>query len=101
MSLTKFTGNTNVISELSDTPTETAVELKAKFDEAGNSIKNYINSTLTEETEQLVANTKTNLQTSIANTRTELTEGINDVEENLTTELNKKLSFTLLEEWED
>lgn len=82
MSLTKFTGNTNVISELSDTPTETATELKAKFDEAGTSIKNYLNNTLTEETEQLVSTTRTNLQTLIANLRTELITLINTNNQN-------------------
>lgn len=82
MSLTKFTGNTNVISELSDTPTETATELKAKFDEAGTSIKNYLNNTLTEETDQLVSTTRTNLQTLIANLRTELITLINTNNQN-------------------
>ena len=34
MSLTKFTENTNVISQLPDTPSLPADQLKAKFDEA-------------------------------------------------------------------
>lgn len=62
MSLTKFTGNTNVVSQLADVPVQTGDELKAKFDEAGTSIKNYLNNTLTTETEQLVATEKTTLQ---------------------------------------
>jgi microcystin-dependent protein len=62
MSLTKFTGNTNVVSQLADVPVQTGDELKAKFDEASTAIKNYLNNTLTTETDQLVATEKTALQ---------------------------------------
>ena len=80
MSLTKFTENTNVISELPDAPSMSAQEIKAKFDEAGTKIKNYINNTLTEETEQLVSGTKTSLQSLISalgtQIRSEITAGL-------------------------
>lgn len=49
MSLSKFTGEVNVIQSLPDKPTATAAELKAEFDKAPGRIKTYINSTLTEE----------------------------------------------------
>lgn len=62
MSLTKFTGNTNVISQLADIPVQTGDDLKAKFDEAETAIKNYLNNTLTTEVDQLVATEKTALQ---------------------------------------
>lgn len=62
MSLTKFTGNTNVVSQLADVPVQTGDELKAKFDEASTAIKNYLNNTLTTETDQLVATEKKELQ---------------------------------------
>ena len=80
MSLTKFTGNTNVISQLADVPVQTGDELKAKFDEAGTSIKNYLNNTLTTETEQLVATEKTTLQALITalgtQIRSEISAGV-------------------------
>ena len=53
MSLTKLTKDLSIISKLSDEPNDidglTADELKAKFDEAGNSIKDYLNNTMTPE----------------------------------------------------
>lgn len=49
MALSKFTGETNNIQSLPDQPTETAMELKAKFDKTGAELKDYINNTLTEE----------------------------------------------------
>lgn len=55
MSLSKLTENLNIISNLPDKPTETSEELKAKFDEAVNIIKEYINSELTTEIDQLIA----------------------------------------------
>ena len=82
MSLTKFTENTNVISELPDAPSMSAQEIKAKFDEAGTKIKNYLNNTLTDETEQLVSGTKTSLQTIISNLRTELISLITNTNQN-------------------
>ena len=94
MSLTKFTGNTNVISELPDTPTLTSEELKAKFDEAGANIKEYINETLTEETEQLVATEKSTLQTIISNTKAELNNTIAQLD-------SSTLKFTVAEEFEE
>lgn len=101
MSLTKFTGNTNVISELADTPSLTATEIKAKFDEADTAIKNYLNNTLTEETEQLVATEKSNLQTTIANTKTELNTNISGVASDLNELDSKTLKFVELKQWDD
>jgi hypothetical protein len=43
MKLNKFTEDMRIISKLSDNPTETASELKAKFDESGIKIQNFIN----------------------------------------------------------
>lgn len=72
MSLTRFTGNTNVISELADAPTLTAEQLKAKFDEADGSEKTYINNTLIPEIEQLIASEKATLQGLITALGTQL-----------------------------
>ena len=41
--MNKLTDDLNIIQNLSNQPTETAEELKAKFDEAGKIIKNFIN----------------------------------------------------------
>ena len=41
--MNKLTENLNIIQNLSNQPTENAEELKRKFDEAGNIIKNYLN----------------------------------------------------------
>ncbi len=43
MKLKKFTDDMKIISKLSDNPTETAEELKAKFDEGGLKIQNFLN----------------------------------------------------------
>lgn len=72
MSLTRFTGNTNVISELADSPTLTAEQLKAKFDEADGSEKTFLNNTLIPEIEQLVASEKSTLQGLISALGTQL-----------------------------
>ena len=55
MALTKLTENLNIIQSLADKPTETATQLKQKFDEAANDIKTYINGTLTDEVDTLVS----------------------------------------------
>lgn len=61
MALTKLTTNLNNIQALHDRPNVTdgltADELKERFDKAGNDIKSYINNTLTEELDNVVATT--------------------------------------------
>lgn len=61
MALTKLTTNLNNIQALHDRPNTsdglTADELKERFDRAGNTIKSYINNTLTEELDTTIANT--------------------------------------------
>lgn len=46
MALAQFTKDMNIVSALADEPTQTAAELKAKFDEGGAAVKAYINETL-------------------------------------------------------
>lgn len=55
MALTEFSKNMNYIQTLPDQPTETAEELKQKFDQAGNDIKNFLNETLTKEIDELIS----------------------------------------------
>ena len=47
MSMSKLSANLAVISALADNPSETAAQLKAKFDQAGLAIGAYLNGTLT------------------------------------------------------
>ena len=49
MNLPKLTENLNIHQSLEDQPTLSSSELKAKFDEAGNKIKDYINNILIEQ----------------------------------------------------
>lgn len=44
MEFTQLNADMNIIRKLADNPTETAAELKAKFDEGGAAVKDYINS---------------------------------------------------------
>nr|DAY42931.1 MAG TPA: hypothetical protein [Caudoviricetes sp.] len=46
MAINKLNSNLNIISNLPDKPTQEVSTLKAKFDEAGNTIKDYINTIL-------------------------------------------------------
>ena len=59
MALTKLTASMNNIQALSDQPNTidglTSSELKERFDKAGADIKTYINGTLTEELDDVIA----------------------------------------------
>lgn len=55
MSLTKLTENLNNVSSLPDKPALNSNELKQVFDESGNTIKEYINTILTEEMDKIIA----------------------------------------------
>lgn len=78
MPLTKMTTNVNNIQALSDRPNTidglTSSELKEKFDKAGTDLKNYLNSTLTEELDEILATIPTNYVTTsdsrLTNSRT-------------------------------
>lgn len=64
MPLTKMTTNVNNIQALSDRPNTidglTSAELKEKFDKAGADLKDYLNTTLTEELDAALATIPTN-----------------------------------------
>ena len=59
MALSKFTKDMAIISALDDEPNDvgglSAAELKAKFDEGGQALKDYINNTLTAQANQQFA----------------------------------------------
>lgn len=56
MALSKFEKDMGIISALDDEPNDvgglTAAELKAKFDEGGQALKEFINETLTKEVDE-------------------------------------------------
>ena len=53
-----FDTNLNIISQLADQPNLSAAALKAKFDEAGNTIQTWLNETLKPWLEDLAAGTE-------------------------------------------
>ena len=58
MAFTQITKDMSIIQKLADNPTETAAELKAKFDEGGEAVKEYLNSVHLPELEAEVAGLK-------------------------------------------
>lgn len=52
MSFSKITKDMNIIAALDDSPALSSSELKAKFDEGGKEIKEFINNTLIPELEK-------------------------------------------------
>ena len=89
MSLTKLTENLNNVSSLPDKPSLQADELKAEFDKAGNSIKEYINSTLTEELDKDITNLTKKIsanENSISDTEKSLNNSKLDKTKFITTE---------------
>lgn len=106
MSIRKMTDDLNIISSLSNRPTETSEALKAKFDEAGNLIKTYLNDILTADTEkeigEKVSEVKTQIEGTIEELKTEvegsITKLTEETEETLTTfksEIEESLETTL------
>jgi hypothetical protein len=78
MALSKFTENVNNIQSLSDRPNTidglTSSQLKELFDKAGSDIKTYLNETLTEELDTVIADIPTDYVTTddsrLSNSRT-------------------------------
>lgn len=102
MEITKFLGDVNNISALSTKPNSidglTGPQLQAKWDKAGNDIKNYINNTLTTEIED-----KTEILEDQLNTKIELAEnyititGNGDVTYNVNQWEFKKIELNTIE----
>ena len=70
MSIQKFDKNMNIVAALDDEPNDvgglTSAELKAKFDEGGNSIQTYINNVLLPALESLGVETTVQLPANSA-----------------------------------
>lgn len=66
MAITYFTEDLNIIQKLDDQPNDvgglSADELKQKFDESGNRIKGFLNSSLIPELEEAFSDTMTTVQ---------------------------------------
>ena len=58
MAFTMLNADMSIIQKLADNPTETAAELKAKFDEGGEAVKEYLNSVHLPELEAEVTGLK-------------------------------------------
>ena len=74
MAISKFTENINNIQSLADQPTQTATQLKQEFDSAGNSIKTYINNTLTTQIDSAISGLESS-KVATANIVNDLTTG--------------------------
>lgn len=76
MALTQFSKDMHIIAALDDEPNDvgglSAAELKAKFDEGGVSVKEYLNETLLPEINQQLA-TKDELNEVVAGISPDLT----------------------------
>ena len=83
MEITKFLGDVNNISALSTKPNSidglTGPQLQAKWDKAGNDIKNYINNTLTTEIEDKIEILEDNTGTKTDTYSASATYAINDI----------------------
>lgn len=75
MNLTKLTADLAVITKLADSPTETAAELKAKFDQGPRAIGDYLNGTLLPEVEEALALIDSQTQTLEQTKQNRLTVG--------------------------
>lgn len=85
MNLSKLTKNLDIITSLPDQPTETPTELKAKFDEAGNEIKDYINNIL-------ISGIQTGVASDIETAKTAINNNIDGIISRLKTEINGSIS---------
>ena len=94
----KLTDNLNNVQSLANKPPLEAEELKAVFDQAGNSIKEYINEILTEEIETLITNTVESARVIVENVLTSesavnaLSSNQGKVLKDLVDTINSKLS---------
>lgn len=82
MALTELTANLNIHQSLPDKPALTAEELKTEFDKAGNLIKEYLNDTLLNELNSLIANLQ-NKDVSLENLTTNLQNIVNEATSNI------------------
>ncbi len=85
MNLPKLTKNLDIITSLPDQPTETPTELKVKFDEAGNEIKDFIN-------DILISGIQTGVANDIESAKTAINNNIDGIISRLKAEINGSIS---------
>ena len=78
----RLTDDLNIIQNLPNQPTDNASELKAKFDEAPNIIKNYLNNIVAKEIETVQSNVDKKVNTS----------DFEALKEEINTEIDEKLT---------
>lgn len=83
MSLTKLTENVNVHQSLPDKPTLSAAELKQAFDSAADTIKTYLNTTLSSELDTIIANLQSG-DTTMQQAITQIQSSLNTATSNIT-----------------
>lgn len=83
----RLTADLNIISTLADQPAMSARELKAKFDEAGNIIKDFLNDHLLEELEEWQASIDTTIENNISRLARDLETSINNLQTTLEGEI--------------
>lgn len=82
MSLPELTENLNVHQSLPDKPALNSDELKRKFDEAPNAIKEYVNETLLPELNSILTslqNKDVSLETAVGILQTTITEAVANI----------------------
>lgn len=82
MALTQLTENLNVHQSLPDKPALTAEELKKEFDKAANSIKEYLNTTLTKELDKILEDLN-NKDTTLQEASESMKNGIEEISSNI------------------
>ncbi len=102
MSLSNFSEDLNIISKLPDAPTLTASQLKAKFDEGGLKIKDYINEQLLPDISEAFAAKEQRMEEALSNVREslpEIADSLEDASENKALSANKgKELYSLITE---
>lgn len=83
----RLTADLNIISSLADQPAMTARDLKAKFDEAGNIIKDFLNDQLLDELEDWQASIDTTITNKINRLASDLEASLNNMQTTLEGEM--------------
>ena len=84
----RLTADLNIIQTLADQPAMPARELKAKFDEAGNIIKNFLNDQLLDELEDWQTSLNESITASMTNLENRVDSRLTTLETNLTSQMN-------------
>lgn len=84
----RLTADLNIIQTLPDQPAMTGAELKAKFDEAGNIIKDFLNDQLLDELEDWQTALNESITASMTNLENRVDSRLTTLETNLTSQMS-------------